>query len=391
MSKRKEPSSPNEAIRESARIAFEDEESALRSEIRTMKRKHARFAEEKATFETKLRAEKRMFMRKWSLEAEPVEKALAEAQGRLDRLREKEEERRHHLSPDENASRLDKLPPELWDKVLDNLDENDLFPLALSCRYFRQKQKDLVARKSELRMRTVFKMNQGSRSNRSLSSDYIRFAYASALNTPLADLQGASAERDMALQDAQIFFMWIAKSRGDYDLIKALGWSEMNPELNTLLVDVWSQGAALRNNLDLLKFLHENRLTRRSWGASCTAKAASRGRLEILEYAKEKGIPLWEPEELDRWDPCAYAAFGGKLKVLQWLRSNGCPWNSRTCENAARLGRFKTLCWALENGCPWDVEECYRTADHEIKEWIDSTGRTLYAGQAVLGALQNLQ
>ena len=102
-------------------------------------------------------------------------------------------------------------------------------------------------------------------------------------------------------------------------------------------------------------------------------------------------IPLWEPEELDRWDPCAYAAFGGKLKVLQWLRSNGCPWNSRTCENAARLGRFKTLCWALENGCPWDVEECYRTADHEIKEWIDSTGRTLYAGQAVLGALQNLQ
>ena len=290
-----------------------------------------------------------------------------------------------------NNERLDELPQEIWEKVFDKLGEHDLFPLALSCRYFRQKQKDLVARKSELRMRTVFKMNQGSRSNRSLSSDYIRFAYASALNTPLADLQGASAERDMALQDAQIFFMWIAKSRGDYDLIKALGWSEMNPELNTLLVDVWSQGAALRNNLDLLKFLHENRLTRRSWGASCTAKAASRGRLEILEYAKEKGIPLWEPEELDRWDPCAYAAFGGKLKVLQWLRSNGCPWNSRTCENAARLGRFKTLCWALENGCPWDVEECYRTADHEIKEWIDSTGRTLYAGQAVLGALQNLQ
>ena len=296
-----------------------------------------------------------------------------------------------YLTEVENTQHLDKLPQKVWEKILDNLGENDLFPLALSCRYFRQKQKDLVARKSELRMRTVFKMNQGSRSNRSLSSDYIRFAYASALNTPLADLQGASAERDMALQDAQIFFMWIAKSRGDYDLIKALGWSEMNPELNTLLVDVWSQGAALRNNLDLLKFLHENRLTRRSWGASCTAKAASRGRLEILEYAKEKGIPLWEPEELDRWDPCAYAAFGGKLKVLQWLRSNGCPWNSRTCENAARLGRFKTLCWALENGCPWDVEECYRTADHEIKEWIDSTGRTLYAGQAVLGALQNLQ
>ena len=46
----------------------------------------------------------------------------------------------------ENAQRLDKLPQEIWDKVSDALDENDLFPLALSCRYFRQKQKELVAR-----------------------------------------------------------------------------------------------------------------------------------------------------------------------------------------------------------------------------------------------------
>ena len=42
----------------------------------------------------------------------------------------------------ESAQRLlDKLPQEVWEKILDELDENDLFPLALSCRYFRQKQK----------------------------------------------------------------------------------------------------------------------------------------------------------------------------------------------------------------------------------------------------------
>ena len=45
-----------------------------------------------------------------------------------------------------NTRRLDKLPQEMWEKILDNVDENDLFPLALSCRYFRQKQKELVAR-----------------------------------------------------------------------------------------------------------------------------------------------------------------------------------------------------------------------------------------------------
>ncbi len=46
----------------------------------------------------------------------------------------------------ENAQRLDKLPQEVWEKILDNLHKNDLFPLALSCKYFRQKQKELVAR-----------------------------------------------------------------------------------------------------------------------------------------------------------------------------------------------------------------------------------------------------
>ena len=42
--------------------------------------------------------------------------------------------------------RLDKLPPEVWGKILDELESDDLFPLALSCRYFRQKQKELLAR-----------------------------------------------------------------------------------------------------------------------------------------------------------------------------------------------------------------------------------------------------
>ena len=45
-----------------------------------------------------------------------------------------------------NTRRLDKLPQEMWEKIIDNLEENDLFPLALSCRYFRQKQKELLAR-----------------------------------------------------------------------------------------------------------------------------------------------------------------------------------------------------------------------------------------------------
>ena len=37
----------------------------------------------------------------------------------------------------------------MWEKIFDHLDENDLFPLALSCRHFRQKQKELVERRRE--------------------------------------------------------------------------------------------------------------------------------------------------------------------------------------------------------------------------------------------------
>ena len=55
---------------------------------------------------------------------------------------------KRHEDRRSERSLLDKLPPEVWEKILDELDENDLFPLALSCRYFRQKQKELVARKT---------------------------------------------------------------------------------------------------------------------------------------------------------------------------------------------------------------------------------------------------
>ena len=46
----------------------------------------------------------------------------------------------------ENARLLDKLPKEVWEKIFGEFEDAELFPLALSCRYFRQKQKELLAR-----------------------------------------------------------------------------------------------------------------------------------------------------------------------------------------------------------------------------------------------------
>ena len=89
---------------------------------------------------------------------------------------------KHDGMENENAPRLDKLPKEVWEKVFDHLDGNDLFPLALSCRYFRQKQKELVARtrqsgpesgKPRLALKTT--LCEWPRKSQPASSDYVRF------------------------------------------------------------------------------------------------------------------------------------------------------------------------------------------------------------------------
>jgi hypothetical protein len=43
--------------------------------------------------------------------------------------------------------------------------------------------------------------------------------------------------------------------------------------------------------------------------------------------------------------------------VLQWLRANGCPWNSMVCDSAAEFGHNAVLQWALANGCPEYLDE----------------------------------
>jgi len=39
--------------------------------------------------------------------------------------------------------------------------------------------------------------------------------------------------------------------------------------------------------------------------------------------------------------------------MLQWLRSQGCPWCMETVTQACRNGRPEILTWAVHNGCPW--------------------------------------
>ena len=107
------------------------------------------------------------------LEVEQVQRSLLQKESRLkDMCSTREAANTQRL--------LGTLPQELWEKITNNLEENDLFPLALSCRYFRQKQKELVARmgqngKHRCALRTNIRRQYIQR--QPASADYLRFCY----------------------------------------------------------------------------------------------------------------------------------------------------------------------------------------------------------------------
>jgi len=51
--------------------------------------------------------------------------------------------RRRAIIEKENAAVLDKLPREVWAKIVGSIDGEDYFPFALTCRYFRDLHKEV--------------------------------------------------------------------------------------------------------------------------------------------------------------------------------------------------------------------------------------------------------
>ena len=124
----------------------------------------------------------------------------------------------------ESAQRLlDKLPPEVWEKILDEIKDNDLFPLALSCRYFREKQKELVARTRQSGPESgkpplALKTNLWPRKNQPASADYLRFC----------------SKDDVSVERAQ-YIRCLAAFHGHLPLLKELlaDWRPIRAEVIT--------------------------------------------------------------------------------------------------------------------------------------------------------------
>ena len=88
--------------------------------------------------------------------------------------------------------------------------------------------------------------------------------------------------------------------------------------------------------------------------------------MEILKWLRSEGCP-WNEKT------CIYAARSGHLEMLKWLRSEGCPWDEVTCWSAAQGGHLEMLKWLRSEGCPWGWRTLH-FAEKSIKEWVEATG-----------------
>ena len=91
-----------------------------------------------------------------------------------------------------------------------------------------------------------------------------------------------------------------------------------------------------------------------------------------LAWAKANGCPWGVLDWSGTINPCALAAAGGHLEVLQWAREHDCPWDFRTCYSAAEGGHLEVLKWALEHHCPWGAATCAAAAQSghlEVFKW----------------------
>ena len=261
----------------------------------------------------------------------------------------------------ENTKHLGRLPPEVWAKVLDSLDENDHFPLALSCRYFRQEQKELVARSRQqgpesgeprVALRTSLKW-QKRKQIQCGTDDYLWFCYKEKISEDVEETKVKCIRRLAA------YFGRLSSLRQILDAEDQLKPFRPPPDV------MWS--AAGGGQLEILKWLRSEGCP---WDASACAAAARGGQLEMLKWLRSECCP-WNGRE------CSGAAQWGHLEILKWLRSKGCPWDKWTCQGAAQGGQLEILKWLRSKGCPWNSGACYCAAEGghlEVLKWLRSEG-----------------
>ena len=323
-----------------------------------------------------------------------------------------------------NEERLRRLPPELWEKIIvdESVEQNDLFALAMTCRFFREKQKDFGKKvKTDLTSNRLFELRKiGKMPSHTLGwfrwvCDTMEILSGYETGWSKERVKGAMYEGVLlnyaAIQGSVEILRWLIEEKG-WELNKYTGWyAAMGGSVEVLehLVDrgyefdEWACcWAAKEGHLKALKFLR-GLDPPCPWDERTCTFAAEGGHLEVLKFARGQDPPCpWDERTCARaaygghlevlkfargqdppcpWDEvtCARGAYGGHLEVLKFARGQDppCPWNSGTCNLAVVGGHLEVLKWLKDQDppCPWRRYQCRNTAlrfgHQHIVVWID--------------------
>ena len=259
-----------------------------------------------------------------------------------------------------NAKLLRRLPPELWQKIVDeNVHQNDLLALAMTCRFFREKQKDLGKKVGTNMNRDC--LLQLQKRGKKLSHTLGWFQWVCDTMEILPGYEwsysGAVYEGNLvnyaAFQGSVEILRWLVEEKG---------W-----ELN-LLTGLW---AGRGGSVEVLEYLWEENY---EFDERACSGAAKEGHLKALKFLRGLDPPCPLNERT-----CSFAAENGRLDVLKFLRSQDppCPWDGGSYATAAWKGYLEVLKWLRDQDppCPWRRSICIDIAlgyrQQHIVDWID--------------------
>ena len=164
-------------------------------------------------------------------------------------------------------------------------------------------------------------------------------------------------------------FVWENKS------LWWLGWDET----------YFCNRVAHTNKLELLKWAREEKKCK--WDEKTISSAAEQGNLEMVKYCVANEHPIDEVE-------CAYAADGGHLEVLKYLREEvKAPWYSNTANWAAGNGHLHILEYLVERKYDkYDEYACRNAAmdGHlDCLKYLHETAKAPWDEEAIRSAHEN--
>ena len=256
-----------------------------------------------------------------------------------------------------NEKLLGRLPPEMWQKILDeNLHQNDMLALGMTCSFFRDTTKDLGKK-----METNLTLESGKMKSHSLGW----FRWVCDTMEILPGFQHGVRERvEGAVYEGDL--VNYAAFQGSVEILRLL-MEENGGELNVET----GKSAGLGGSVKVLEYMREKGYKFNKMACNWAVRGEH---LEALKYLRGLDPPC-------PWDEgtCGWAAEEGHLEILKWARSQDppCPWDEMTCSEAAKAGHLEVLKWlrSQDPPCPWRTHVCHMEArefgHQHIIDWID--------------------